>query len=141
MEIEVSMPGSYRGSVAIGVVDERARLAFTRGQCHSFAVALSRATGWDIVGVLPAWWETDEGQCEWDHFMVWDRENDLFVDIEGVKTREETEQRWQCIGDVVDEQDIEWWVSRDEFYPLHVEIAETFVPPLLETIASHRKVT
>lgn len=35
----------------VGSLDETAKYVFTHGQCHSLALALHEATGWDIVGV------------------------------------------------------------------------------------------
>ncbi|MEU6290201.1 hypothetical protein K388_06024 [Streptomyces sp. KhCrAH-43] len=38
--------------VTPGHLDETAREAFTHGQCHAFARALSAATGWPTIGLL-----------------------------------------------------------------------------------------
>ena len=59
-----------------GVVDQSAVTAFTRGDCHSFAVALHDRTGWPIVGIGGATWTPG-------HFVVYDPEIDDYVDIEG----------------------------------------------------------
>jgi hypothetical protein len=36
---------------AEGIIDHEAREAFTRGQCHSLALALHRLAGWELYGL------------------------------------------------------------------------------------------
>ena len=46
-------PHSVRRAAALtpGVLGRRAIEVFTRGQCHSFALALQRLTGWGLIGM------------------------------------------------------------------------------------------
>jgi hypothetical protein len=57
---------------------EGASLAFTRGQCHSFALALHQETGWPIFGVGHG---TDRGSP--GHFIVYCADTDDYIDIDG----------------------------------------------------------
>lgn len=42
-------------TVAPGVVDEAARVAFSRGHCHAMALALHEATGWAVSAAMFDW--------------------------------------------------------------------------------------
>jgi hypothetical protein len=44
----------YRTNMPLGVLDDHARTAFTRGQCHSLAAALAEQDGWGDVVVIAA---------------------------------------------------------------------------------------
>lgn len=45
-----------------GVIDENVVEAFSCGHCHAFALALHRALGWELVGLLWENWEPDEDE-------------------------------------------------------------------------------
>jgi hypothetical protein len=67
-----------------GVINEEARLAFYRGQCHALALALNSLTGWQIKGVSRAWRSTDDAP---DHCVVWCLKLRAYVDIKGAHNR------------------------------------------------------
>lgn len=47
--------GDYDYELEAGVIDDTAEHVFTHGHCHSLALALHEATGWDIIGSLSGW--------------------------------------------------------------------------------------
>jgi hypothetical protein len=84
-------PRSVRRAAALtpGVLDRRATEVFTRGQCHSFALALQRLTGWGLIGMYH-----DRGLT---HLAVVEPLSGLAVDAErmfglrcGTSTRKQT---------------------------------------------------
>ncbi|MER5891115.1 hypothetical protein ABT160_45505 [Streptomyces sp. NPDC001941] len=55
---------SYRAFEVIpGHLDDAARQAFTHGQCHAFARALSAATGWPAVALLTEDCHGNDSMC------------------------------------------------------------------------------
>lgn len=129
---KVKLPGNISPAVTLGVVDENARTTFTNGQCHSFALALHKRTGFPLVGVQKGWWPG------YGHFMVHDTDRDLYLDIEGAKTEDEVISEWQNIAPTTETEILEW-TSDGHYYDLHIEEADTFVAPLLASVRSHHE--
>jgi hypothetical protein len=61
-----------------GRLNHNASVVFTRGHCHSLALALHKLTGWPIFGVGYSW---DSGEPA--HCVVYCPELDDYVDIDG----------------------------------------------------------
>lgn len=126
----VYLPANRGGAVVPGVVDSRAITTFTCGQCHSFALALHDQTGWPIFGA-----RIDPYDGIPDHFMCYDADNDRYVDIEGCWTKRQVISQYKDITpEPTDPQNIEEWVDYNTFYPLHTDVAATFVQPVLDAI-------
>lgn len=127
MTTTVRLPGNYWGDITLGVLDDRARRCFTMGQCHAFAIALNRATGWPIL--------LFDG---WGGHVVVQHPSGRVVDIEGFKEPEDVANFY---GDTVEEhtEDSLREALDGSWYALRVEEAETFVAPLLESIQQHRE--
>ena len=49
--VTVKLPFGSRPINTEGIIDYNAEYAFTRGQCHSLALALHRLTGWELYGL------------------------------------------------------------------------------------------
>ena len=49
--VTVKLPFGSRPINTEGIIDYDAEYAFTRGQCHSLALALHRLTGWQLYGL------------------------------------------------------------------------------------------
>jgi hypothetical protein len=64
----------------LGVIDEEAELVFTRGQCHSLAVAIHEETGWPIYGLYTKF---DSGDNSPSHCLVYSPTLNNFIDIKG----------------------------------------------------------
>lgn len=63
---------------AEGRVDDTAKDAFLRGQCHSFALAMHGLTGWPIFGV-----GYGAGHKSPSHFLIYCPDTDDYLDIDG----------------------------------------------------------
>jgi hypothetical protein len=98
------------------------------GQCHAFAVALHKATDWPIV-VFP-----NGG----GHVVV-EHPSGRYVDITGWVDEDELTGYYGGYHRYATPEELEDESSDGTWYPLHVEEASTFVAPLLDTIAEHRK--
>lgn len=48
--VRVKLPSGSRPINTEGIIDYDAEYAFTRGQCHSLALALHRLAGWELYG-------------------------------------------------------------------------------------------
>lgn len=68
---------------ADGTIDHAAEMAFTRGHCHAFALAMHRETGWPMFGVGPTP----------NHFLVYCPSLDTYIDIDGPGA----ELRWKYL--------------------------------------------
>lgn len=120
-----------RFAVVPGALDERAREAFTRGHCHSLALALHEATGWPIVGA-------EDEELEICHFFVRTPDGRL-LDVTDAHAPEEAlqlEHAAFCPGpDYLVEQPAEWVAGIAEEDPSwrtpQVGLARSFVAPLL----------
>jgi hypothetical protein len=62
-----------------GVIDENARRAFMRGQCHALAIALHRLAGGTIKGIGNLWDDPDSPS----HCVVYYPKLRRYVDIKG----------------------------------------------------------
>jgi hypothetical protein len=71
-------------TVSPGVLDSRALLAFTQGQCHGLALALAEKTGWPLVKI-----ESAERTCL--HVCV-ERPDGALIDVTGAHTAGELQQ-------------------------------------------------
>src|SRR4051794_5280765 len=78
--IKLEASHGRRYIVESGVLDDRARLAFTMGQCHSMALALQARLDGELVGLVDA-------QRPYDHILVAIDEETL-VDVGGARNKE-----------------------------------------------------
>lgn len=92
---QVTLPGlnGSQYTVTLGQLDQAAELAFSQGQCHALARALSEVTGWPMAVLIdPACCEDadacddvmfgDVCSCQFEH-VVAVRPDGLHVDITG----------------------------------------------------------
>ncbi len=134
-------------SVTPGLIDGAARRAFTEGQCHALALALTEMTGWPATALLTtecsaldemctdAGIEDDQCPCRIGHIVV-TRPDGAHVDIdgahapgivpgcEGAPALSMTDAMWAAI------RDASTWREAD----LHV--ARTLVQPLLASLTT-----
>ncbi|WP_327359681.1 hypothetical protein [Streptomyces sp. NBC_01304] len=131
-----------------GRINDTARTAFTRGQCHALARALSDQTGWPTAAVIEpdcsydydacgAGIQLADGVCicQLVHVMAV-RPDGMLVDIDGLTAPEEvrdsgehtpvpmTEAMWRMIED------------SPAWRPADMLVARTFVQPLLATLTA-----
>lgn len=66
------------------LIDDNARYAFTRGQCHAFALAVHKMTGWEMLGVN---WPGEDYDNEPGHVLTVTPDGQFF-DIWGLKAAE-----------------------------------------------------
>lgn len=71
-----------------GVIDSDARNVFMRGQCHSFALAMHRETGWPIVGFK----DEEDYHDSPGHCAVFCPQLNEYVDVEGVGAKERRDE-------------------------------------------------
>ncbi|WP_167163101.1 hypothetical protein [Streptomyces sp. MBT27] len=133
--------------VTPGLIDDAARRAFTEGQCHALALALTEMTGWPATALLTvecsaldemcsdAGVEDDTCPCRIGHIVV-TRPDGAHIDIDGahapgtIPDCEDapaipmTEEMWAAV------RDASTWRQAD----LHV--ARTLVKPLLASLTT-----
>lgn len=113
--IEVNLPGARRVRLTPGVLDTAAITAFTNGQCHAMAIALSRRLGRPPALLLShqspsprvSWREmvtnghvtSSVAAARWDHAVV-RLAPDRFLDATGVRTLSELRHMFYVDGDV-----------------------------------------
>ena len=76
---------------ADGTINRNAEHAFTRGQCHAFALAMHRLTGWQLIGLFEDKWEWRdylEGVDTPGHVVVQSPDGH-YVDVTGTNALEE----------------------------------------------------
>jgi hypothetical protein len=127
-------PNGRRYIVELGVLDDRAALAFTNGHCHSLALALHREAGGEMVG-----FKTTE--TPFDHILVRSHHGQL-IDIGGSRAPAEVIASG---GDLVEISTgtLERLVTEYGWVPPDPEIALAWVAPLLERVAAdepHRRI-
>lgn len=108
-----------------GVIDQSAVTAFTRGDCHSFAIAMHDRTGWPIIGI--------GGETHTPgHFVLYDPEIDDYVDIEGPGALD----RWDYLARImIREFDRTEVLAPPVYYKnCDPELAKPFVQTVLEEV-------
>ena len=111
-----------------GVIDITARWVFTHGQCHSLALALHYATGWDIVGAN----DYDIDSSTPNHVAVIDPQGRVF-DITG-RYRDADEWRHAYAARYVTHhtaEDLEGAFD-DDYRDPQADDAEPWVEPVLK---------
>lgn len=142
----ISTGGFYEQFVAVeaGVVDERARLAFRRGQCHAYAYADHEMTGSRIHGIR------EKGSPSFGHVLVWDEQRQLFRDINGECSRGEALARCELseeTGEIVELTESELQrvmnpvadTSAPFFQEATLDLARSVVPVVLRSIGAVRQ--
>ena len=69
------------GDDGFGILDDAARQAFTKGHCHSLALAIHQLTGWPIKG---AGYNSYESPL---HTLNYDPTSKRYVDVDGRSSR------------------------------------------------------
>jgi hypothetical protein len=110
--------------VTLGVVDGRAREAFTTGQCHALALALHQATGWDLLAAGVA----GRAECCPAHWAVRVPDGRV-LDIEGVHGYREFTGEWGSVRPVT----VDRWREAHHccYLPANLQAAKFFVRPVL----------
>ena len=97
-------------------------ITFTRGDCHIMARKLHEITGWPIRALIGHDW------CA-HYFVVAPTGHP--VDIEGVHTISDMEERWECSGlEEMNEEEMQRWLGWGEK-------AEGWATPRAEQLAPH----
>jgi len=108
-----------------GVLDSRALLAFTQGQCHSLALALAERTGWPLVTI-----ESADQTCL--HVCV-ERPDGFLIDITGAHTAAELQQAApETTVRHADESRLERLVREEGWAPPVTAAAHLWVDAVLE---------
>lgn len=111
-----------------GEIDFNAIDVFTRGHCHSLAIALQELVGGELVG-------TQEDCCDGipSHILV-KTGHDTYVDIEGIQDYDEVMAK--CTEDAylaeIHIDEIEDWTDTGDYRPLRVDDARPFAEALAE---------
>jgi hypothetical protein len=146
--ITMTVPGQWHKQFTIttGRLDNAAREAFTNGQCHAMARALSDATGWPMAVLVEPECKFDPDMCS-DGYVVEDvcacqlahlvavRPDGSLIDINGAHAPgtvpgakglvavEATEELWGFLS------------SSPHWRRPALAVARTFVKPLLDTLS------
>lgn len=78
----------YDDIITLDNLDNRGRIGkkaidiFTNGQCHSFALAIHKLTGWDIYGLVD--YSQDDCKSAPGHIVNRFRDTRDYIDIEGL---------------------------------------------------------
>ncbi|MEU0110672.1 hypothetical protein ABZ313_35650 [Streptomyces sp. NPDC006251] len=143
---QVTLPGlnGAQHTVTLGVLDRAAKLAFSYGQCHALARALSEETGWPMAVLIdPACCQDadvcddvmfgDVCSCQFEH-LVAVRPDGFHVDITGA-FEPGTARGCEGKADVpVTDAMWEYLVHSPYWSPPAIEAARTFVAPLLTAL-------
>jgi hypothetical protein len=95
--VVVRMPNSRRAVINTeGRIDNAAEYAFTRGQCHSLALALHRMTGWELYGLYSEydWTRKQAGRESTPSHVVVRSPEGKYIDITGDDALEGWHQWW-----------------------------------------------
>ena len=118
------MAGSRKGEtyqLIEGVLDDQARWAFTRGSCHSFALALSEQTGWPMLAIVG----DSKGFAE--HVVV-EMPDGRWLDASGPQ---QPQARRGYHAEIWSKQQVELLGEHKNWLAVDVEAASSFVGPLL----------
>ena len=108
-----------------GVIDDNAKRAFMRGQCHALAIAIHRLTGALIVGICDSYDEEDSpGHC------VVALNNGDYLDINGEGAFKKWSERYPCCKSVELKEE-QAYKLRDYTEPI-VKAAMPFARTLVE---------
>ena len=129
------------GEVEIGVIDQRAIDAFTRGQCHALALALNKTQGWELYGLYPIGaydnypLDIDSGDLTPSHVIVRSDAGE-YIDIMGVGA----DCRWTHRTELVPIQrkHVLRYEKIDYLEP-NMDVAKKFVEPLLGLVQEQRR--
>lgn len=108
-----------------GVIDEEAEKVFTRGQCHSLALALHRQTGWPIIGFIDRY---DDPEIP-GHCVVYCPQLDEYVDICGIGALIRWQKRWDAKPIPLATEAVENGLKA--YLPIQPEVAEPFAKTVL----------
>lgn len=120
------------GRISIGVdplgdeiLDEAVIDVFSRGHCHSLALAIQELTGCELVA-------THDGDDGWQHVAV-EISDGVFLDIKGTHCEDGLLEDDYCEDatlEAIGREDVEDWVERGEYRPLRIEDAMPFARAL-----------
>lgn len=109
-----------------GVIDAEAKYAFTRGHCHSLALALHKITGWPLVGLFPEF-----NPYIPTHIVV--RSPRGLLDIEGLGADLEWVGRRACNAvDMTEASVARLYAEPDCYLEPEIDVAMPFAQRLLE---------
>lgn len=124
-----------------GVIDGYAISAFTGGACAALAAAIHQETGWPLVMITDAHNVVDHkaGGGSALHWAVQLRDGRL-LDVDGPHDTDDLIERYDGEGD--DDGAVDWgmtsmaaineWYVEAQGKPVSIDLARTFVQPLLE---------
>lgn len=105
-----------------GTIDDSASEVFTHGHCHSFAYALHRLTGWQLVGLYHPCQPL--GDCTPWHCCVETPSGDV-LDIDGGNALQRFEEYGCTIKRSLTEADVLNF-ERIDYLPINIEAAMPF---------------
>ncbi|MFI5859300.1 hypothetical protein [Streptomyces parvulus] len=145
--IPMTVPGQWhkRLTVTTGQLDDAAREAFTSGQCHAMARALSEATGWPMAVLVEPECSYDPDQCSYGDVvedvcacqlvhMVVLRPDGSLIDINGAHAPGAVPGATGLIAVEADEALWRFVSSSPHWRRPALAVARTFVKPLLSTL-------
>lgn len=150
---QVTLPG-LNGSqhhVTLGLLDPAAEVAFSYGQCHAFARALSQATGWPMAVLIDPMCCHDADACDDVMFgdvcscqlehLVAVRPDGFHVDITGASEPGKIKGREGMADVPVTEAMWAYLIHSPYWSPPDIASARTFVTPLLSAVRAPEPTT
>lgn len=126
----------WRMPVQPGEIDEAACHAYSWGQCHSLAIALSEATQWPIVELCDLPRFGPDSMRSIIHMLV-QRPDGMLLDITGARSRAELDEVYPLAvvreldgraARRLDRNDHGWGAP---MLPINLSVARSFTAPLL----------
>jgi len=108
-----------------GIIGPKARHVFVSGHCHSLALAIHEATGWDVIGDN---WRPCPG-----HVAVRIPDDGSILDIQGKHDPDTWENHWGTITDL--ELDVVYDAFDGDYREPDVDAASYWVRPVIEAYA------
>ncbi|MGW0757105.1 hypothetical protein ACWD1Y_11555 [Streptomyces sp. NPDC002814] len=146
--ITVTVRGQWHKqfTVTTGRLDDAARKAFSNGQCHALARALSDATGWPMAVLVEPECKFDPDQCSYGHVvedvcacqlahMVVVRPDGAHIDIDGAHAPGAVSGAEGLVAVEADAALWEFVSSSPHWRRPALSVARTFVAPLLNALS------
>ena len=122
-----------------GVLDGYAKRAFKYGACAALALALHESTSWPIVAITDAH-NVEDGKAGGGSALHWTvrHPSGALLDVDGLHPQEALVQEYSAHADdgeaaagLSTREDLCEWYIEAQGEPISIELARTFVAPLL----------
>lgn len=130
-----------------GIIDGSALHAFKYGACGALAIALHDAKGWPIVAITDAH-NVDDGEAGGGSALHWTvrHPSGKLLDIDGLHDAEDLVSEYSADADEGEaaagrssREDCWEWYGEAQGSPVSIELAATFIEPLLNRIRAQKK--